>query len=135
MNLIFCLDNSGGMLFGGHRQSRDSAVIEDVFSDLNGEKLYVLPFSQKLFLPYGERVSKISSVEEIPENATVFCEDVSGENLPFNAEKIIVYKWNRDYPADVFCGADFSLYELVEETDFSGTSHEKITKKVYCLRG
>ena len=48
-------------------------------------------------------------------------------------DKIIVYKWNRRYPADFYM--DIPLikngWQLVENYDFKGYSHEKITEEVY----
>ena len=48
-------------------------------------------------------------------------------------EKVIVYKWNRKYPADQFFS--FPLKErnwrLIQATEFTGYSHEKITEEIY----
>ena len=49
MKVIVCLDERLGMMFNNRRQSRDSVLISDVVSDLNGEKLYISPYSEKLF--------------------------------------------------------------------------------------
>lgn len=59
---------------------------------------------------------------------------VEGENLAGYEGKIteiVLYKWNRDYPADVFFEVDLSKWRLEERKDFSGYSHEKITKEIY----
>jgi hypothetical protein len=45
-------------------------------------------------------------------------------------KEIIVYKWNRVYPADV----EFEMpagFVLESSTDFTGFSHEQITKEIY----
>ena len=46
-------------------------------------------------------------------------------------DDIIVYRWNRKDPADHYCPIDFSYWEIVEEIEFPGYSHEKITRQTY----
>ena len=50
-----------------------------------------------------------------------------------NAEKLVVFWWNRVYPADVYLGFDIENegFTLVNEADIVGCSHPKITKCVY----
>ena len=48
-----------------------------------------------------------------------------------NIEEIIVFCWNRRYPADVFLDVDVTAWKKVAEREFSGTSHERITERVY----
>ena len=57
VKIIVCLDDNGGMLFNNRRQSRDRVVCEDVVKNLNGEKLFISPFSQILFENYKDCVS------------------------------------------------------------------------------
>ena len=45
--------------------------------------------------------------------------------------KIILYRWNRKYPADVHFDISLNGWQLVESYDFKGYSHEKITEEVY----
>ena len=54
MNVILCLDDNKGLLFNNRRQSRDKAVLDDIFNNLNGEKLAVTTFSEKLYSDYAE---------------------------------------------------------------------------------
>ena len=49
------------------------------------------------------------------------------------AERIILYRWNRDYPGDErFCfpGGE-EIWQLDRWEDFPGFSHEKITEEIY----
>ena len=49
------------------------------------------------------------------------------------AERIILYRWNRDYPGDErFCfpGGE-EIWQLDHWEDFPGFSHEKITEEIY----
>ena len=59
---------------------------------------------------------------------------VEKENLePFEdkIEKIVVYKWNCTYPYDKVFDIDLDKWNLLNSSDFSGKSHEKITMEVY----
>ena len=56
MNVIICLDDNNGMLFNNRRQSRDKALLSDVFDNLRGEKLFITLFSEKLMAEYCDKV-------------------------------------------------------------------------------
>lgn len=61
-----------------------------------------------------------------------FVEDSDIHPYMDRVEKIILYKWNRHYPADHYF--DISLLDgwvLNDIVDFKGSSHEKITREVY----
>ena len=126
MKLIVCLDDKNGMLFNKRRQSRDKILIENVLELCKGEKLYTNEYSSKLFPE--NSVEVFDSIENVgneycfAENFTVNEEDI---------EKIIVYKWNRLYPADTYFNIDLAGWNLTETVDFEGSSHEKITRKIY----
>ena len=45
--------------------------------------------------------------------------------------EIYLYRWNRDYPADVYFPVDLSVWKCVETKEFAGSSHEKITRERY----
>lgn len=131
MKVIICLDDNGGMLFNNRRQSRDKEVLKDIINNLKGNKLYISAFSQKLFGDYTDCVMVDEDfLAGSCESRICFVENKSLKNLSAINE-IIVYKWNRVYPADFKCDVDFSTYELVESIDFKGFSHEKITKETY----
>lgn len=46
-------------------------------------------------------------------------------------DTLVLFRWNRDYPADFFFTVDLSQWNLISAEDFEGTSHEKITMEVY----
>lgn len=126
MNLIICLDDKNGMLFNKRRQSRDKILIENVLELCKGEKLYTNDYSATLF----------------PENSVAVCENfdavekgfVFAENFMVDEDKIqeiIIYKWNRVYPADTFFNISLDNWNLTETVEFVGSSHEKITRERY----
>ncbi|MBR4286409.1 MAG: hypothetical protein IKT55_01745 [Clostridia bacterium] len=131
MKVIICLDDNGGMLFNNRRQSRDKEVLKDVFNNLEGEKLYISPFSQKLFEEFSDRlIIDDALLLKAQKKDTCFIENKCLKGV-LDINEIIVYKWNRIYPSDFKCDVDFSNYTLTETVDFKGFSHEKITKETY----
>lgn len=62
-----------------------------------------------------------------------FCLIESESLAPFaeKIEQIIVFWWNRTYPADVYLDLDLSQWERKKRYEFPGTSHEKITEEIY----
>ena len=126
MKLIVCLDDKNGMLFNKRRQSRDKILIENMLELCKGETLYTNEYSALLF----------------PENSVAVCEDfdavekgfVFAENFMVSEDEIqeiIIYKWNRVYPADTFFNISLDSWRLAETVDFVGSSHEKITRERY----
>ena len=126
MKLIVCLDDKNGMMFNKRRQSRDRVLIENVLELCKGEKLYTNEYSSKLFPE--NSVEVFDSIKNVG-NEYCFAENftVNEENI----EEIIVYKWNRLYPADTYFNIDLAGWNLTETVDFEGSSHEKITREIY----
>ena len=127
MILYICLDDRNGLQFNKRRQSRDSAVLEDIRAQLTGP-LCIQPFSEKLI-----RETEIPYVLA-PESAEdYFAEDIPGNDLLEKTKKIVIYRWNRHYPSDVTWTPDLAGlgFRLEETAEFPGTSHEKITREVY----
>ena len=59
-----------------------------------------------------------------------FAENSDYEGFADKIEKIVLFRWNRHYPAD----AHFQFpgkWALTAREDFPGSSHEKITMEVY----
>lgn len=131
MKIILCLDDNKGLLFNNRRQSRDKAVLDDIFNNLNGEKLAVTTFSEKLFSDYAEKIVVDDNPFGKEEISVVFSENLSLQQFMAKIDKIIVYNWNRVYPCDFYCDIDFLQLKMIEETELTGNSHEKITKQVF----
>lgn len=134
MVVILCIDNQNGVMFGGRRQSRDRLLIEDIQS-LCGEKpLLMNEYSSRLFLQYGFQPQTIAPDFLSLADLGDYC-FVEGNNLlPYSdkLEKIILYRWNRVYPADLyFDPALLDGWTLKETKEFPGSSHKIITREVY----
>lgn len=128
MKLIICVDDNNGMMFNKRRQSKDSAVRSDIAAEVGKNTLWMNRYSAKQF-------------QDIPDLQICVQEDflAKAEGYAFaecdvidvKPEQVILYKWNRLYPADVHFNLDLSSFRLERTTEFEGTSHEKITKEVY----
>ena len=49
------------------------------------------------------------------------------------ASQIVIYRWNKEYPADRFFDVNLSAegFRFYRKTDFPGTSHNDIDREVY----
>lgn len=132
MTLLFCLDDRNGLSFHNRRQSRDRAVLADIVSQLTGV-LLVDPMSEKMMLRH-EIPYEIVTEEMLPaEDALYFMEQRSPESLLPQAKKVVIYRWNRVYPADRYLEIPLQEagFSLTEVSQFPGYSHETITREVY----
>ena len=125
MNLIVCIANNNGIMFNKRRVSKDALLIERLKGITKENKIYVSEYSKPLFDGFDNLVL---SIENLTNNDFYFLED---ENYNGNIDKIIIYKWNRDYPADKYFDIDLSSYELISTQDFQGSSHDLITEEIY----
>jgi hypothetical protein len=101
-------------------------LIENMIELCKDEKLYTNEYSVSLFLE--NAVEIFDNIEDVEKS---YC---FAENFTVNEEyvdEIIVYKWNRVYPADTHFNIDLGNWTLTESVDFEGSSHEKITREIY----
>ena len=118
-------------MFNKRRQSRDAAVIADALAHVAPEKIGVSAYSATLF-PEGA-----VTVYDDPLAEADICFAECGDFLSaiHKVQRLIVYRWNRLYPGDAYFPLEDYLIRmtLVESSDFSGNSHERITREVYEL--
>jgi len=133
MILAICMDDRNGMLFNKRRQSQDRAVREDLAREAGGGPLWVNAYSRKQF--GADAPGCLREAEDFLEQAgpgeLCFVEDRDPAPWAERAEGLIVYRWNRKYPADVACTVPLERWTLARQEEFPGSSHETITKEVY----
>ena len=135
--MIICvaLDDNNGMLFNNRRQSQDKILRDNLLNESKSSRLWMNEYSMKQF------------VEQIPENVVVdndfmdkasiddycFVEDVLLANYENKISKLIIYKWNRVYPTDMYLDIDLSNggWNMESTEEFVGNSHKLITKEVW----
>lgn len=131
MKLVLCLDDGHGMMFNHRRQSRDRVLIEDLLRHTAGHRLWVTPYSSPLFPPNTSGLTVANDLTATDSEDYCFVETFDPAPLWDRVSEVIVYRWNRLYPADIFFTGDLSALHLTETTEFAGSSHDKITKEVW----
>lgn len=132
MKLIVCLDDKNGMLFNNRRQSADRILCQKVIAMTEGNILWMHPYSRPLF---DDSCSQIRTDEHFLEKAKpgeyCFAENIDVTPYLSRVQEIIVFRWNRVYPADLCFPGIPEGFQMVKSAEFSGFSHEKITMEVY----
>lgn len=130
MNVIVTLDNRGGMCFNRRRQSRDRVLNERILA-LAGGRLLVSSFSARLFEGQSGVLVSDSFLSDAGEEDFCFVENEHLSAYADRIRKLIVYRWNRDYPGDFFLDLDLSARKLISSSEFAGSSHPVITEEIY----
>lgn len=131
MILCLCVDKKNGMMFFGKRQSQDRIQREEMLNLIGNNRLWVSKYSASLFNNTDNIVVDDDFYIKADENDYCFVED---KNIDLNdCSSVVIYNWNRHYPADKFFDLDLKKYgyKLVFKRDFAGSSHEKITEEIY----
>ncbi len=132
MIAALCLDDNNGMMFNHRRQSRDSRLIANLVDFASGRRILVNDFSAELFAEYRVCVDtdflKSAGCDDI-----CFVENEDISSCIDRVHTLVIYRWNRKYPSDKRFNLDIVNlgYKLSEVTEFSGTSHDRITREVY----
>lgn len=128
MIIAACVDEAMGLKFNGRRQSRDRIVMEELCS-MAGGRLRVSPASEKLL---GEASAYVGEdyLTGAKSGDWCFVEDTSYLDFESEIEQIVLFQWNRSYPADLYFKFP-GEWKVAGCRDFAGSSHEKITVEVY----
>lgn len=131
MNVFICVDENLGIGFNNRRQSRDAEVVLKILEMSNGCKLYVNEYSSKLFKNYSNILVDNDYLNKAREGDCCFVELNSLGDYNDKIDTVILFKWNKIYPADMKLEIDFSDRKLEKVFEFKGTSHDKITCEVW----
>ena len=135
MNIIICLDDNNGMMFNKRRQSQDRILRADLKEFIKDKDLYMNNYSYKLYKDIDNGNIKVSEnfLEQCTENDFCLVEDKLLNNYINKINNIIIYKWNRIYPSDLYFDINLTSnsWDLLETKGFEGSSHEKITRIIY----
>ncbi len=130
MKIILCIDDNNGLKFNGKRLSRDRMIYEDIMSYVN-----TLQIDKEAKILFEEDVVNIYKTINVTSDDYYFVEDNGFINYLSQINEIVLYYWNRRYPADTYFDKNILLeFKLKESKEFKGFSHEKITKEVYIRR-
>ena len=127
------IDDEKGMLIFGKRQSRDRVMIEEFVNSFKDKEICISNFSELIFEPHKNVKVYENPLEECESGAVCFIENIDITPYLGSIDTLIVYHWNRLYPSDVKFNIDVNAegYTLDSVIEFSGSSHDKITKEIY----
>ena len=133
MTLAFCVDDRGGLSFNRRRQSRDRAVRADLLAEIGERPLWVNAATARQFAPEEQPRLRVDPafLEQAGPGEPCFVEDRSVAPFAGRAEQVILYRWDRAYPADLYWDLSLEGWTLARREEFPGFSHEIITKEVY----
>ena len=134
MVLTVCVDDQYGMRFNRRRQSRDRAVCADLLTEAGGRTLWMAPESRTLFPEEAEGIcAAVDFLEQAGNQDLCFAETPPLRPWLDRVNKLVIYRWNRRYPADQRLDFDplAEGFRLDACRDFPGLSHASITKEVY----
>ena len=133
--MILCavVDDNMGMTFNKRRQSQDKLLRSHIIEETQGSKLWINSYTAKQFeVPLADHIIVDDEfLDKAEENDFCFVENLSVAKYQNQIKKIILFKWNRVYPADAFFDIQLSedKWKLTSVLEFEGNSHKKITKE------
>ena len=128
MQIAVCVDDALGRTFNGRRQTKDRVVAADLIQEAQG-RLFITPFSQKwlgdspgVTLWDGEDPSHLLFLEAEP--LAPYAQHIT---------RLVIYRWNRHYPADTYLDLDPQALGLTLHStqELTGFSHPVITKEIW----
>ena len=131
MILIVCVDDAGGLGFNRRRQSQDRALRARMLEKWG--RLWMNAYSAGQFAKEDPVTADEDFLEKAGPGDACFAEGPAAAEALDRAEKLVLYRWNRKYPADCHFPLDLEArgWRLEETAEFAGSSHEKITEEVY----
>ena len=125
--VALCIDKENGMLFYDKRQSSDREVRKMICSMT--DKIYVDEYTALQFVePY---LKEQLVVVEHPEAIKKGLAFIERSEIPEDADMIVIFKWDKKYPATTLFNFRLDGYRKVRKKKFRGFAHEKIEMSVY----
>lgn len=131
MILIACVDDRLGMLFHNRRQSQDRILRERILTLTQNSRLWMNAYSAGQFASAPQITVAEDFLQQAATGEFCFVENVDPALALPRLEKLILYRWNRSYPGDFFLNLPLESWRKTASSDFSGSSHEKITEEIY----
>lgn len=135
MILLVCVDDGMGMAFAGRRQSRDRLLRKRILEKTAGGRLWMSGYSARQFAEDDAPQVCVTGDAFCSAGAGEYCfvETIAPLAMEAQIEEIILFRWNRKYPADLFFNIPLEEHgwKLRTYTEFAGQSHAHITEEVY----
>lgn len=136
MILIVCTEDRWGMAFNNRRLTMDRAVREKMLEIAAGNVLWMSSYSRKQFEEKENGAIRVDDRFLEKAGRGEYCFAELEDVIPYRdrLEGIVLFRWNRRYPADRYFDPELlTPFHLVQTEEFPGSSHEKITMEVYSL--
>lgn len=139
MIVYIALDDENGMMFNHRRQSQDRIMRQHMLKDCGDATLWIAEYSKKLFLEQ-DGVSLLDNImvddeflDKAASNDHCFVENRSLTPYMDKVDTLVIFKWNRLYPADMYFDPSVlnTNWKKFAVSKFKGSSHDKITKEVW----
>lgn len=135
MNVIICLDKNNGNFFNGRRQSLDREIIKKIALLVNNKTIWMSPYSAELFdavkkIPVHKHVD-VHYMDQAENLDYCFVEGDSLKQYIKEINTILIFRWDKVYPADRYLDISLSDFTPVYEMGFHGNSHEQIIMEMY----
>ena len=131
---VACVDDRNGVAFNGRRQSRDRALRGDLLAMAGERRIWMDEAARRQFT---EDSPNLTVAADFPLRAGPgeYCFGEANPLLPWlkKIEAVVLYRWNRVYPADRYLDFDPAAagWTCAARTEFPGHSHPKLTKEVF----
>ena len=123
----------GELFFNKRRVARDEYAIVDFINTVGAAKLYISPYSERLFRDFGGYILADDPLAECGEDDFCFVEGEDVLRALSLANKVISYNFSLEYPFDLKIDTpptDLG-FRRVDSKKFKGLAHDKIVKDVY----
>ena len=133
ITVAITVDDKMGLAFNKRRQSRDRLLIDDICKKTDKD-IYISSYSALLFEEHKDRVKIVDDpLRDCPDDGFCFVEMTELSPYVESISTLIVYHWNRLYPADKKLDIDIANcgFKMTAKYEFIGSSHDKITKGTY----
>ena len=146
MTLILCVDDRGGLSFNGRRQSQDRRVREDLLTMAAGGTLWMDGYSRRQFTEpeaAAIQVDRDPAARAAEGGGLCLLELQDPETALERADRLVLYRWGRRYPADRRLDLPPKGWRLEGRTEFPGRSrpvlrpggHPGIFRRALCGAG
>lgn len=132
MIVFVCADERNGMMFNHRRLSQDRELRLYILKLTAASRLWMNQYSRSQFPEDASIQADENFLSLAGSDDYCFVEDQDLTPWKNKIKKIILFRWNRSYPADQYFNPH--LLEgrtLVFTEEFRGFSHEKITREDY----
>ena len=132
MIILICVDDKLGMAFNHRRQSMDSVLRQKILSYCGSKKIWMRPYTASQFdNDLGDHNIVVSDNFLALAGDDEYCFVETDDILPYadKIQEIILFRWNRTYPADTFfkIPGHISDWHISVIDEFPGKSHKLIT--------